>query len=119
MHCARAVMDFVMLAMYSSHDEHTLSYMNAALNRLNKLKKVFAKSRPINNESGEHHFNMPKFHVMTHYENFIRLYGSAQGFDTCYGEAAHKFLVKDFFTVQTKMRDGKLAMRLGVGSRSS
>ena len=97
MHCARAIMDFVMLAMYSSHDEHTLSYMCVTLDRVDKLKRVFAKSRPINPESGEHHFNIPKFHVMTHYASFIRLYGSAQGFDTCYGEAAHKFLIKDFF----------------------
>ena len=34
---------------------------------------------------------------MSHYVDFIRLYGSAQGYDTSYSEAAHKTLVKEFF----------------------
>lgn len=102
--CIRAVMDFVVLASYASHDEHTLGYMAASLDRLDKLKKVFQHSRPTSKATGEHHFNIPKLHVMTHYVDFIRLYGSAQGYDTCYSEAAHKFLVKDFFSRTNKNR---------------
>lgn len=34
---------------------------------------------------------------MTHYEDHTRLYGSAQGYTTCYSERAHKTLLKDFF----------------------
>ena len=47
-HCGRAIMDFVMLAMYESHDENTLSYMQHALYRINSLKTVFVKYRPQN-----------------------------------------------------------------------
>ena len=39
---------------------------------------------------------------MSHYMDFICLYGSAQGFDTSYSEAAHKTLVKDFFNRTNK-----------------
>ena len=102
LHCTRAVLDFVMLASYTSHSEQTLSYMTAALERLDKLKPVFKKSRPLNQETQEPHFNFPKLHVMSHYVEFIRLYGSAQGFDTSYSEAAHKTLVKEFFNRTNK-----------------
>lgn len=94
--CIRAIMDFVVLAMYASHDDNTLRYMSAALDRVNLLKSVFEKSRPVSKDTGEHHFNFPKWHAMTHYVPFIRLYGSAQGFDLCYPERAYKFLVKVF-----------------------
>jgi len=33
----------------------------------------------------------------SHYEQFIRLYGCAPCFDSCYDEAAHKFLLKEFY----------------------
>lgn len=70
MHCARAILDFVMLAFYISHNKSTLGYMEAALYRLDKLKKVFKKSRPTS-EIGEHHFNYPKLYVILHYADFI------------------------------------------------
>ena len=102
--CARAILDFVMLASYTSQDEATLSYMRQAIERIDKFKHVFKKYRPIvaipqadSDAEKEHHFNIPKLHIITHYENFIRLYGSAQCFDTCYDEAAHKFLLKEFY----------------------
>lgn len=100
---ARAVLDFVMLAMYHAHDDKTLSYIGQALYRIDKFKLVFAAYRPthvVTDDRGENeaaHFNIPKLHALTHYVDFIRRYGSAQNFDTCYGEAAHKFLLKDFF----------------------
>ena len=102
MHCTRAILDFVMLASYTLHDKHTLGYMTAALERIDILKPVFKNSRPFNRETGERHFNFPKLHVMSHYVDFICLYGSAQGFDTSYSEAAHKILVKDFFSRTNK-----------------
>jgi len=41
MHCTRAMIDFIMLAQYTSHDENTLRYMQHTFFRWNKLKKVF------------------------------------------------------------------------------
>lgn len=97
-----------MLAMYVSHDEKTLSYMEHALYRIDKLKMVFAKYWPQNTnldngDDNETHFNIPKLHVTTHYVPLICLYGSAPGFDTFYLEAAHKFLVKNFFPMTNKL----------------
>ena len=97
LHCARAVLDFVMMAQYNYHNEDTLSYMSHALYRIDKLKRVFKESRPQAKDTEERHFNIPKLHAMTHYIDFIKKYGSATGFDTCYGEAAHKYLMKEFF----------------------
>lgn len=102
MHCTRALMDFVVLAAYSSHDEDTLLYMTEALKRVDMLKSVFKNSRPIDKSTGKPHFNIPKLHAMTHYVQFIRLYGSAQGYDTSYSEALHKVLVKEFFARTNK-----------------
>lgn len=45
MHYTKAALDFVMLAMYISHTNQTLSYMAAALARLDLLKKVFQISK--------------------------------------------------------------------------
>jgi hypothetical protein len=42
----RAVIDFVTLAKYRSHDEETLGYMKHALNKINKMKEKFRDFRP-------------------------------------------------------------------------
>ena len=128
LHCTRAILDFVMLSTYASHDETTLGYLEHALYRIDKLKPVFRHSRPRANASAtnraraaratasqaessddedgreenqedgaKRHFNIPKLHALSHYQHFIKQYGSAQGFDTCHSEAAHKYLIKRYF----------------------
>ena len=97
MKCVRAFLDFIVLASYKSQDEDTLEYMAKALRRVDKLKAEFADFRPVSKETEEGHFNFSKFHVMSHYTKFIRLYGSADQFDTSHMEAAHKYLVKIFY----------------------
>jgi hypothetical protein len=42
----RAIMDFVTLTKYRSHDEKTLGYMKYALNKINKIKEEFRNLRP-------------------------------------------------------------------------
>ena len=102
-HCARAVMNFVMFVQFVSHDESILSYMIHALYKLNNLKNVFFKYRSqstiddVENEN-EKFFNIFKLYVMTHYVTFIRFYDSAQSFDTSYDESIHKILLKNFFS---------------------
>ena len=93
----RAIVDFVLLAQYHSHDEETLRYLSHALYRINQLKGVFRSFRPVDPNTGKGHFNIPKFHAMTHYHEFIQRYGVADNFNTEHTEAAHKHLVKDFF----------------------
>ena len=103
-------MSFVTLIQYTSHDENTLSYMKYAFYRIDSLKIIFVKCKFQNtvrdeNDECKTHFNILKLHVMTHYVTFIRLYNSAQSFDTVYKKAIYKFLLKIFFIMTNKIND--------------
>ncbi len=102
---ARAVVDFVLIAQYTTHDEETLKYMKQAIYRIDCFKWAFADYRPINKKDGKPHFNIPKLHSVTHYVDQIRLFGSAVGMDSAHFEAAHKYLVKAFFNRTNKRKD--------------
>ena len=73
-HCAQAIMNFVMLTQYISYDENILNYMKHALYRINNLKTIFVKYRSQNttydendeNDENEIRFNIFKLHVFTH-----------------------------------------------------
>ena len=41
MYCARAIVDFILLAQYKTHDDETLRYLEQALYRIDKTKVVF------------------------------------------------------------------------------
>jgi hypothetical protein len=56
----RAVIDFVLQAVYKSHDNTTLRYINNALRRIDLLKWLFQE------EQGKTVFNYLKFHVLIH-----------------------------------------------------
>jgi hypothetical protein len=105
MHCARAIVDFILLAQYKTHDDETLRYLEQALYRIDRTKAVFKRFRPIDKATDEGHFNFPKFHAMTHYTSCIREYGAADNFDTEHSEAAHKYHVKAFYG-RTNKRQG-------------
>jgi hypothetical protein len=94
---ARALVDFITLTQYRTHNDESLRYLSHALVRIDHTKESFAKYRPkdANNEA---HWNYPKFHALGHYIEFIRTFGAPNGFDTEHMEAAHKFLLKDFYT---------------------
>jgi hypothetical protein len=79
----RAVLDFAYYAQYQSHTEYTLSHMQAALTLFHTNKDVFV-------ELGvREHFNIPKIHSMVHYIDSIRLFGTADGFNTELLERLH------------------------------
>jgi len=101
-HFIWAVVNFVMLTQYISHDENTLQYLLHVLFQINKLKNVFWHLRSVNLNISEGHFNILKLHVMTHYAQHIHQYDSADNIDTEHSEAAHKFLVKVFFSQTNK-----------------
>ncbi|PGH13468.1 hypothetical protein GX50_09023 [[Emmonsia] crescens] len=95
-----------MLADYRSHDSETLDYMDTALYQIDKLKGVFAKYRPSNRRNRESgRFNFPKFHAITHYPDYIRLYGTPDGVDTTTSETAHKNIVKVSYNLTNKRLD--------------
>jgi hypothetical protein len=96
---ARAVIDFWTLAQYRSHDDNTLKYMEHAISQMDKLKWAFRKCR----HNG--HFNLPKFHVIIHYSEFIRMYGTTEDVDTSNPKAVHKYLIEEHFSRTNKHND--------------
>ena len=106
----RVIINFVTLIQYIFHNENTLNYMKHALYQIDNLKIVFVKYRSQNiarneNDKNETHFNIFKLHVITHYVIFIRLYNSAQSFDTVYEKTTHKFLLRIFFIMTNRINN--------------
>jgi len=99
LYCARAFMNFVMMTQYQSHNDESLRYMNNAIYRINVLKEVFKQFQHDEN------FNYLKFHVISHYMNFIQRYEDADDFDTSYMKIAHKFLIKDYYDLTNKRKN--------------
>ncbi len=102
MHCTRAMIDFIMLAQYTSHDEDTLRYMQHALFRWNKLKKVFRHLWFLDTDTSQKHFNISKFHAMIHYANFIHRYDVVDNVNMKYEKICHRHLIKKFFDCTNK-----------------
>ena len=104
MKCARALVDFVLMAQYHSHDDDTLVYLEDALYRFNELKECFSRFRVSkNNEHG--HFNIPKLHAMTHYVEQIRSMGACDNYNSENGELAHHNIIKPLFELTNKRED--------------
>ncbi len=94
------------MAQYKSHTNKTLRYMEHTLYRINQTKAVFRDGRRTDTmirASKSGHFNFSKWHVMSHYPEWIKYYRSATGFTTGIGEAMHITWIKNFFQ-QTNMR---------------
>ncbi len=105
MNFIKALVDFVLLAQYRSHDDSTLQYLEHALHRMNAFKSVFRSHRSLNKKTNEEHFNFLKFHIMTHYAEFIRKFGVADEYDISHDEARHKYMIKEYY-FRTNKQDG-------------
>ncbi|KAE9389336.1 hypothetical protein BT96DRAFT_835060 [Gymnopus androsaceus JB14] len=79
----RAILDFIYLAQYPTHDEDTLGYMRDALSRWHQNKACF-----ITLEVHES-LNIPKFHALEHYLDMIRFFGTTDNFNTEMFERLH------------------------------
>ena len=97
LHAGRAMIDFVMLARYRSHDDETLRYMDAALTRIDLLKEVFRAYRPKDKTTDQGHFNFPKFHSISHLSDMIRSLGPPDGYTTQVSEKAHVEFLKKYY----------------------
>jgi len=85
---ARALVDFIYYASFSSHTTTTINYMQDALIEFHKFKHIF-----IHYKISEH-FNFPKFHSLLHYIDSIWTHGSLDGYNTELPEHKHIPLVK-------------------------
>ena len=69
-----------------------LRYMEHALYQINQTKRAFKDVRQTDTmiwAGKSSYFNFPKWHIMSHYPEWIKYYGSATGFTTSIGEAMH------------------------------
>jgi hypothetical protein len=99
----RALVDFITIAQYRTHNEETLRYLEHAVYRIDSYKSTFDQFRPhINDEA---HHNYPKFHALSHYVTQTRKWGAPNGYDTEHFEAPHKFLLKFFYNRTNKNDD--------------
>jgi hypothetical protein len=96
MNFIRVLINFIFIAQYKFHDDSTLNYFDQILFRLNAYKKIFRHSRFKEHEIEKNHFNFFKFHVITHYVNFIKRYKIANKYDTFHDETRHKYMIKNF-----------------------
>lgn len=103
--CTRYLVDFMLLCHYKVHTDETLSLMDHYLAEFHRLKDVFkpyragaavkeameaarngnarldaATRRDI--EERLTHFNIPKFHLLVHFTEAIRQFGSPQNWST-------------------------------------
>jgi hypothetical protein len=97
MRCVWAFVDFILITQYKTHNNKSLSYIEYALYRINKMKVAFRALHPLDKSTNEGYFNFPKFHVMTHYTLFIQDFGVADNFDIEYSKVGHKYHIKDFY----------------------
>ncbi|KAG1801815.1 uncharacterized protein BJ212DRAFT_1204204, partial [Suillus subaureus] len=71
------------LAQYPTHDDHTLGYLQDALDASHKHKVVLI-------ELGvRDHFNIPKIHSLTHYINSTHMFGAMDNYNTEAFERLH------------------------------
>ncbi|KAG1745419.1 uncharacterized protein EDB91DRAFT_1021809, partial [Suillus paluster] len=92
----RSLLDFIYLAQYPTHNDHTLGYLQDALDTFHKHKSMLI-------ELGiRDHFNIPKIHSLTHYINSIRMFGATDNYNTEAFECLHIDFAKDAWRVTNK-----------------
>ncbi|THU79096.1 hypothetical protein K435DRAFT_698663 [Dendrothele bispora CBS 962.96] len=92
----KALLDFIYLALYGSHDEETLSYMEEALAGWYGNRDHFL-------EAGvRDHFNIPKFHSLLHYVDSIRKFGTIDNYNTELFERLHIDFAKQGWRASNK-----------------
>lgn len=94
----RGVIDFVYYASLQSHTSHTLLALRHALDNFHTNKAIFI-------ELGgrlQPHFNIPKVHSLDHYEELIRQFGSADGFNTESPERLHIDYAKEAYRASNR-----------------
>ncbi|KAJ3966048.1 hypothetical protein EV361DRAFT_872717 [Lentinula raphanica] len=79
----RAILDFIYLAQYTTHDEDTLSYMTDSLNLWHTKKASFIDLFVHED------LNIPKFHSLQHYVEMIRFFGCTDNYNTEMFERLH------------------------------
>ncbi|KAF8987341.1 hypothetical protein BDZ89DRAFT_1202723, partial [Hymenopellis radicata] len=92
----KSAVDFIFFASLQSHTSESLVRLQQALDDFHEYKVVFVEKEIRD------HFNIPKIHSMQHYVALIRLFGSADGFNTESPERLHIDYAKDAYRASNK-----------------
>ncbi|KAJ8087478.1 hypothetical protein PM082_006309 [Marasmius tenuissimus] len=78
-----AILYFIYLAQFTSHDEGSLARMQCSLNQWAEHRHAFVET------GTREDFNIPKFHSLVHYIEMIRLFGTTDNYSTEMFERLH------------------------------
>ncbi|KAF9050918.1 hypothetical protein BDP27DRAFT_1167730, partial [Rhodocollybia butyracea] len=92
----KALLNFIHLAQYPSHDQETLDYMAAELQTWHKNKAYFVT------EGVRDHLNIPKFHSLVHYVDSIKWLGPTDNYNTEAFERLHIDMAKEAWDATNK-----------------
>ncbi|KAG2035965.1 hypothetical protein BDR03DRAFT_934627 [Suillus americanus] len=84
--CYCAILNFVYIAQYPSHDDNTLRYLDNALKLFHDSKHILTDPNLV---PVREHLNIPKFHTMLHYAQAIRDFGTTDNYNTEMFERFH------------------------------
>ncbi|KAF8905579.1 hypothetical protein CPB84DRAFT_1625246, partial [Gymnopilus junonius] len=79
----KALLDFIYLAQYPTHNNETLGYLRTALKEFHDNKSYFV------NVKCREHLNLPKLHSLSHYIESIELFGTTDNYNTEMFERLH------------------------------
>jgi hypothetical protein len=114
---ATALLTLVYLMRWESHDSKSLDDLQDALDVFHAEKDIFIRL------GLREHFNLPKLHALQHYIDSIRLFGSADGYNTEISErlhidyAKHAYLAtnrREYMAQMTKWLERRERMHLFV-----
>ena len=94
----RALVDFAHYASLHSHTTQTLAGLRKALDDFHSNKEIFIEL----GGREQVHFNIPKVHSLEHYEQLIKLFGSADGFNTESPERLHIDFAKNAYRASNR-----------------
>jgi Plavaka transposase len=103
--CMCGILDFLYYSQYPVHTDTMLYLMQDALNRFHINKKIFI-------DLGiRDHFNILKFHFVSHYIDLIKLFGTTDNFNTQYTEQLHIDYTKIAYVATNKKDEYKQMTR--------
>lgn len=85
----KAMIDLTLMLEYRSIDDDVLTYIEADLKIMDKLKGAFGLLT-------DKKWCYPKWHALSHYVEQIKRYGAPMTYSTAYGEAWHKEDLKKY-----------------------
>ena len=107
---AKAILDFIYIAQYPSHDDTTLGYMEDALKAFHQDQDIFIKT------GVQEDFNIPKLHSLLHYIDSIKDFGTTDNYNTEMFERLHIDFAKEGWRASNH-RDERPQMTLWLDRR--